>query len=95
MNSSRKLRNFLSDPGGPACMSSSHTLAWVSFTLCRGRLLPSPLRDRDWSLRCSLYHLHWRWGGLLYYVHMDVLHRLGKKFLWGRRKSRGVSLVSI
>ena len=95
INSSRKFRSFLPYSGRPVCMSSSHTLAWFSFTLCRGRLLPSPLRDREWSLCCSLYHLHCRWGGLLYYVHREVLHRLGKKFLWGRRKNRGVSLVSI
>ena len=63
--SSRKLRSFLPYSGRPVCMSSSHTLAWFSFTLCRGRLLPSPLRDRGWSLRCFLHHLHWRWGGLL------------------------------
>jgi hypothetical protein len=75
-------------------MSRSHPLAWVSFTNLGGRLLPSPC-DRDWSLCCSLLHLLWRWGGLLHYVHREVLYRLGKKFLWGRRKNRGVSLISI
>ena len=89
INLSRKCRKFLPNPGGPACMSRSHPLAWVSFTNLGGRLLPSPLGDQYWSPRCSLYHLFWRWGGLLHYVLMEVLNRLGRSSSGGEGRTGG------